>query len=74
MGLGLTAAFRARVWNIGGEGQYYMGALAGGAMALTFGDQWPRGRCSSSAMLLAGVIGGALWAAHRRPGSRSSGA
>jgi hypothetical protein len=22
MGLGLTAAFRARVWNIGGEGQH----------------------------------------------------
>lgn len=62
MGLGLTAAFRARVWNIGGEGQYYMGALAGGALALTFGDSWPR-PALIVAMLLAGVIGGALWAA-----------
>lgn len=62
MGLGLTAAFRARVWNIGGEGQYYMGALAGGALALTFGNQLPRVVLIVS-MLLAGAIGGALWAA-----------
>jgi simple sugar transport system permease protein len=62
MGLGLTAAFRARVWNIGGEGQYFMGALAGGALALTFGDAWPR-PVLIVAMLLAVVIGGALWAA-----------
>jgi simple sugar transport system permease protein len=66
MGLGLTAAFRARVWNIGGEGQYYMGALAGGALALTFGDFGATGPAQRAllivAMLLAGIIGGALWA------------
>lgn len=62
MGLGLTAAFRARVWNIGGEGQYFMGALAGGALALTFGNQWPRPALITG-MLLAGALGGALWAA-----------
>ena len=62
MGLGLTAAFRARVWNIGGEGQFYMGALAGGAVALTFGGQWSRPALIIG-MLLAGVIGGGLWAA-----------
>ena len=45
MGLGLTAAFRARVWNIGGEGQYYIGALVGGTIALTFPGG--RSRCSS---------------------------
>jgi general nucleoside transport system permease protein len=67
MGLGLTAAFRARVWNIGGEGQYYMGALAGGALALTFGPAaqasggWGRAALIVG-MLLAAVIGGALWA------------
>jgi simple sugar transport system permease protein len=61
MGLGLTVAFRARVWNIGGEGQYYMGALAGGALALSFGGQWPRALLIAG-MLLAGIIGGALWA------------
>ena len=61
MGLGLTAAFRARVWNIGGEGQYYIGALVGGAIALTFGDLAPaaahRRRCCSPAWSAA-----SLWA------------
>jgi general nucleoside transport system permease protein len=60
MGLGLTAAFRARVWNIGGEGQYFMGALLGGIVALSF-PQWPR-PLLILAMLLAGMLGGALWA------------
>ena len=61
MGLGLTAAFRARVWNIGGEGQYYIGALFGGAIALTF-PGWPR-PLLITAMLVGGVAGGVLWAA-----------
>lgn len=60
VGLGLTVAFRARVWNIGGEGQYYMGALFGGAVAVTFPD-WPRPLLLAT-MLLAGAVGGALWA------------
>lgn len=34
IGLGLAIAFRARVWNIGAEGQLLMGALAGGAFAI----------------------------------------
>jgi general nucleoside transport system permease protein len=34
IGLGMTIAFRTRMWNIGGEGQYYMGALFGGLVAL----------------------------------------
>lgn len=34
IGLGLSIAFRARVWNIGAEGQLLMGALAGGAFAI----------------------------------------
>lgn len=60
MGLGLTAAFRARVWNIGGEGQFYMGALAGGVIALYF-PHWPRPLLILT-MLGAGLLGGALWA------------
>lgn len=60
VGLGLTVAFRARVWNIGGEGQYYLGALLGGMVALAFPD-WPR-PILLAAMLLAGMVGGALWA------------
>jgi len=60
MGLGLTAAFRARVWNIGGEGQYFMGALLGGIVALSF-PHWPR-PLLVTAMLAAGIVGGVLWA------------
>ena len=59
IGLGLTAAFRARVWNIGAEGQYYMGALFGGVIAL-FYPHWPRPLLLIT-MLLAGILGGALW-------------
>jgi general nucleoside transport system permease protein len=60
VGLGLTAAFRARVWNIGGEGQFYMGALFGGTVALLF-PGLPR-PILLVAMLAAGLAGGALWA------------
>jgi simple sugar transport system permease protein len=60
VGLGLTVAFRARVWNIGGEGQYYMGALFGAVIALTF-PTWPR-PLLLVAMLLAAGLGGMLWA------------
>ncbi len=60
MGLGLTVAFRARVWNVGGEGQYFMGALFGGIVALSF-PGWPQALLIP-AMLIAAIIGGGLWA------------
>lgn len=60
VGLGLTAAFRARVWNIGGEGQFYMGALLGGIVALAF-PNLPQGLLTVL-MLAAGAVGGLLWA------------
>ena len=60
VGLGLTASFRARVWNIGGEGQYFMGALFGGTVALLC-PTWPRPLLLVT-MLVAGLAGGALWA------------
>lgn len=59
IGLGLTVAFRARVWNIGGEGQFYMGALFGSFIALRF-TALPAA-ILIPAMLVAGVLGGALW-------------
>ena len=34
IGLGLSLAFRGRVYNIGAEGQLFIGALAGGDGAL----------------------------------------
>lgn len=58
--VGLAVGFRANVWNIGAEGQYIMGAIAGSGLALYFIE-------SDSALLLpamvvAGALGGALWA------------
>jgi simple sugar transport system permease protein len=60
IGLGMTVAFRARVWNIGGEGQYVMGALFGGLVAL-YWLKLPQ-PVLWICMLLAGVFGGILWA------------
>lgn len=58
---GLSLGFRANVWNIGAEGQYTMGALAGGGLALWFSQ-------STSvfllpAMIVVGTLGGMAWAA-----------
>lgn len=61
MGLGLTVAFRAQVWNIGGEGQYFIGALTGAAVGLGLQDLLPA-VALIPLMLLAGAAGGALWA------------
>ncbi|GIV76734.1 ABC transporter permease [Litorilinea aerophila] len=62
MGLGLTVAFRGQVWNIGGEGQYLMGALAGAVVGLGLQATLPPALVIPL-MLLAGLVGGALWAA-----------
>ncbi|HTL88629.1 MAG TPA: ABC transporter permease [Leptolyngbya sp.] len=61
VGLGMTIAFRCRVWNIGAEGQYYIGALCGSGVALTFPDL-PVG-VLIPLMLATGTLGGALWSA-----------
>ncbi|MBN1264956.1 MAG: ABC transporter permease [Anaerolineales bacterium] len=60
MGLGMAVAFRARVWNIGGEGQFAIGALFGAFVGLTFPD-FPK-PLLLILMVLAGVLGGMLWA------------
>lgn len=59
IGLGLTVAFRARVWNIGAEGQYYIGALLGSVVPL-MASNLP-GWLMIPLMLVAGAIGGMLW-------------
>ena len=59
--LGLSLGNQAKVWNIGAEGQYIAGALAGAWVAyLTPGvtSSW-----IIVPMVLAGVVGGAGWAA-----------
>ena len=57
---GLAIGFRAKVFNIGAEGQFILGAIFASAIPVWFPQAtgqwiWP-------AMLLLGAIGGALWA------------
>lgn len=59
-GLAVALARRARLWNVGGEGQLYMGATFATAIALWYPD-WPR-LLLVPAMLAAGTLGGAAWA------------
>jgi general nucleoside transport system permease protein len=58
--IGLSFGFRANVWNIGAEGQYIMGALAGAGVALAFypHEAW----YIFPLMVLAGAFGGWAWA------------
>jgi len=60
-GLGLAIGFRANVWNIGAEGQFVVGALAGSWVALSFGSE--PSHWVLPAMMVAGVLGGMAWAA-----------
>jgi len=59
--LGLALGFRANVWNIGAEGQFTLGAICGGGVAL-YGAA-ALGPLTLPAMLLAGIGGGMAWAA-----------
>ena len=61
IGLGLALAFRGRVWNIGAEGQMFMGALGGGALAILLPVGF--GPLLIGLAAVAGVLGGAAWAA-----------
>ena len=60
-GLAAAVAFRSRVWNIGGEGQLYAGAVCATAAGLALGGEGIG--ISLPGMLAAGVVGGAVWAA-----------
>jgi len=59
--LGLAVCFRSNVWNIGAEGQYILGAVTASGVAL-LADK-TTGAWIVPALLLAGVLGGMLWAA-----------
>ncbi len=59
--LGLAVCFRSNVWNIGAEGQFILGALGGGWVAMQAGPQ--TSGLIVIAILVAGVLGGMLWAA-----------
>lgn len=59
--LGLAVCFRSNVWNIGAEGQFILGAICAGGVALLAGKD--TGRWIVLAVLLAGMLGGMAWAA-----------
>lgn len=61
-GLACTLAFRMRIWNIGAEGQFFIGAFAASAIVLVpvLPSDTPRW-LFILVMALAGMVGGALW-------------
>ena len=60
-GLGVAIAFKARLFNIGGEGQALVGGL-GVAMVCLF-IPWPHWSLAFVAAILASALAGAAWAA-----------
>jgi general nucleoside transport system permease protein len=63
--LGLAVAYRANVWNIGAEGQFLLGAIGAGGLALWItasGVHAPRW-VATPLVLLAGTAAGMAWAA-----------
>ncbi|HSX93193.1 MAG TPA: ABC transporter permease [Hydrogenophaga sp.] len=58
--LGLAVCFRSNVWNIGAEGQYIIGAVFAGGVALLADKN--TGLWIVPAVIVAGMVGGMLWA------------
>ncbi len=61
VGSGLALVFRARFWNIGGEGQVLLGAVFATYVGLHFGASLPP-YLIIPLMFGVGFVGGALWA------------
>ena len=61
-GVAAAIAFKMLVWNIGGEGQFLMGAVFAAGLAIWLGDGAPAA-LALPAVILAGGLGGAVWAA-----------
>ncbi|HSQ25642.1 MAG TPA: ABC transporter permease [Anaerolineales bacterium] len=62
VGLACSVAFRSRLWNIGAEGQFFLGAFGASAVVLIpiFGKDTSPWIVLPS-MMLAGILAGALW-------------
>ena len=58
--LGLAVCFRSNVWNIGAEGQFIVGAIFASGVAMQAGPG--TGGWIVIPVLLAGVLGGMVWA------------
>ncbi|MFA6866632.1 MAG: ABC transporter permease [Clostridia bacterium] len=60
--LGVSVAFKMKFWNIGGEGQFIMGAIMAATLATVIGDTLPSW-LTIIIVLLFGIIGGGLFGA-----------
>ncbi len=60
-GLAAAVAFRMGVFNIGGEGQFVLGAVAASGIGIAMADQ--PGWLIIPAMIVAGAVAGAAWGA-----------
>ena len=62
--LGLALCYRSNVWNIGAEGQFLMGAIGGGGLALwvTTAEIGMSRWAFFPLVILAGALAGAAWA------------
>ncbi len=59
-GFAAAIPFSAGMWNIGGEGQLYMGAIASTAAAFAMPSGLPQW-AGASLCVIAGILGGAFW-------------
>jgi simple sugar transport system permease protein len=57
---GLIVAFRAGIWNLGGDGQFLLAAVASAALAPVLSEVLPRGPVLILCMM-AGALVGVLW-------------
>lgn len=62
VGLACTVAFKMKLWNIGAEGQFYIGAFAASLVVLVplVGPETPR-FIVITMMVIMGMLGGAIW-------------
>jgi simple sugar transport system permease protein len=58
--LGLAVCFRSNIWNIGAEGQFILGAIFGGGVAIHCTET--TSRFVVVLVLFAGMLGGMVWA------------
>jgi simple sugar transport system permease protein len=61
-GLAAAAAFRMKLYNVGAEGQLYIGTITAAAAGLYFGGRGGPSAFVIAATVVAGCAGGAAWA------------
>ena len=61
VGLACAIAFKMKLWNIGAEGQFYMGAFFASLVVIEIFPEGGHPLIILPAMAIMGMIGGALW-------------